>query len=131
MLYADEAVIVSRSSEGLERMMTVMVIGSSSIGLSVTEAKTDIVVPGNQRRGEGVLYNQCSQPGIQTNSRVRVPGRAHHRRHLSIEIRRRLPRAWACFQWYKMERYDRPGVCLRLKVRLLILRWSRHLFPVA
>ena len=26
---------------------------------------------------------------------------------------------WACFGRYKMETYDRPGVCLRLKVRML------------
>ena len=41
-------------------------------------------------------------------------------RDLSIEITRRLQRVWACFQRYKMEIiYDRPGVRLRLKVRLL------------
>ena len=40
-------------------------------------------------------------------------------RDLSIEITRRLQRAWVCFQRYKMEIYDRPGVRLRLKVRLL------------
>ena len=38
---------------------------------------------------------------------------------LSIEITRRLQRAWACFQRYKMEIYDRPGVRVQLKVRLL------------
>ena len=32
---------------------------------------------------------------------------------------RRLQRAWACFQLYTVEIYDRPGVRLRLKVRLL------------
>ena len=31
----------------------------------------------------------------------------------------RLQRAWACFQRYKMELYDRQGLRLRLKVRLL------------
>ena len=40
-------------------------------------------------------------------------------RNLSIEITRRLQRAWACFQRYKMEIYDRPSARLRLKVRLL------------
>ena len=40
-------------------------------------------------------------------------------RDLSIEIPRRLQRAWACFHRYKMEIYDRPGVRLRLKVRFL------------
>ena len=40
-------------------------------------------------------------------------------RKLSTEITRRLQRAWACFLRYKMEIYDRPGVRLRLNVRLL------------
>ena len=40
-------------------------------------------------------------------------------RDLIIEVTRRLQRAWACLQRYKMEIYDRPGVRLRLKVRLL------------
>ena len=40
-------------------------------------------------------------------------------RELGIEITPRLQRAWARFQRYKMGIYDRPGVRLRLKVRLL------------
>ena len=40
-------------------------------------------------------------------------------RDLSIEITRRLQRAWACFQRYKMEVNDRSGVRVRFKVRLL------------
>ena len=48
-----------------------------------------------------------------------MPGAASADRDLSIKIARRLQRAWACFQRYKMEIYNRPGVRLRLKVRLL------------
>ena len=40
-------------------------------------------------------------------------------RELCTEITRRLQRAWACSQLYKMGIYDIPGVRLRLKVRLL------------
>ena len=40
-------------------------------------------------------------------------------REFSIKITRRLQRAWACFQRYKMGIYDRPGMRLRLEVRLL------------
>ena len=43
ILYADDAGIVSRSSEGLERMMTVIVAACSSVGLTVSEAKTEIM----------------------------------------------------------------------------------------
>ena len=51
MLYADDASIASRSSEGLEKMMTVIVAACSSFGLTVSEAKTDIISLQNQRRG--------------------------------------------------------------------------------
>ena len=43
MLYADDAGIVSHSSEGLERMMTVIVTAYSAFGLTVSEAKTEIM----------------------------------------------------------------------------------------
>ena len=43
MLYADDAGIVSRSSEGLERMMTLIVTACSSFGRTASEAKTEIM----------------------------------------------------------------------------------------
>ena len=43
MLYADDAGIVSRSSEGLERMVTVIVIAWSAFELTVSEAKTVMI----------------------------------------------------------------------------------------
>ena len=43
MLYADDAGIVSRSSEGLERMTTTIVSACSSFGLTVSETKTEIM----------------------------------------------------------------------------------------
>ena len=76
-------------------------------------------VPANLRRGEGVLHNQCSRPSIQTIEFVYLGGAITADRDLSIEIKRRLQRAWAFFQRYKMKIYDRPGVRLRLKMRLL------------
>ena len=43
MLYADDTGIVSRSSEGLEGLMTAMVTACSMFGLAVSEVKTEIV----------------------------------------------------------------------------------------
>ena len=80
MLYADDAGIVSRSSERLERMMTAIVTACSSFGLTVSVAKTEIMCLETKGGGEGVLHNQCSRPGIQTNNRVCVLGRGYHRR---------------------------------------------------
>ena len=44
MLYADDAGIVSRSPEGLEKMMTTVIVSTcATFGLTVSEAKTDIM----------------------------------------------------------------------------------------
>ena len=68
MLYADDAGIVSRSSEGLERMMTAIVTACSSFGLTVSEAKTEIMCLETKGGGEvtftinaaGQVYKQSS-----------------------------------------------------------------------
>ena len=120
MLYADDAGIVSQSLEGLERMMTVIVTACSSFGPTVSEAKTEIMCL--QTKGGGNVsftINAAGQVYKQTIEFVHLGGAITADRDLNIEITRRLQRAWACFQRYKMEIYDRPGVRLRLKVRLL------------
>ena len=43
MLYADDVGIVSRSSQRLEKMMTVIVTAWSAFGLTVYQAKTEIM----------------------------------------------------------------------------------------
>ena len=43
ILYADDAGIVSRSPEGLEKMMTVIVTACAAFVLTVSGAKTDIM----------------------------------------------------------------------------------------
>ena len=43
MLYADDAGIVSRSPERLEKMMTVIVTACAAFGLVVSGAKTEII----------------------------------------------------------------------------------------
>ena len=120
MLYADDAGIVSQSSEGLERMMTVIMTACSSFGLTVSEAKTEIMCL-ETKGGEKVscTINAAGQVYKQTIQFVYLGGATTADKDLSIEIPRRLQRAWACFQRYKMEICDRPGVRLRLKVRLL------------
>ena len=120
MLYADDAGIVSRSSEGVEKMMTVIVTACSAFGLTVFEAKTEIMCL--QIKGGGKVsftINAASQVYKQTIEFVYLGGAITADRDLSLETTRRLQRAWACFQRYKMEISYRPGVCLRLKIRLL------------
>ena len=44
MLYADNAGIVPTSAEGLEKMMTVIVIAFEAAGLTVSETKTETML---------------------------------------------------------------------------------------
>ena len=76
-------------------------------------------VPANHRGG-GVVHNQCSRPGIkQTIVFVCLGGAITADRDVTFQMTQRLQMAWASFQWYKIGTYDRPGVRLQLKVRLL------------
>ena len=120
VLYADDPGSVSRSSEELERMMTVIVTACSALGLTVPEVKTEILCL--QTKGGGkvsLTINAASQVYKQTMEFVCLDVAITADRDLSIGIMRRLQRAWAYFQRYKIEIYDRPGVRLRSKVRLL------------
>ena len=129
MLYADDAGIVLRSSEGLERMMTVIVTACSAFGLTVSEAKADIMCL--QTKGGGKVsfkINAASHVHKQTIEFVYLGGAITADRDLSIEKTKRLRKACACFRRYKIEIVGRPGVHLRLKVRLLITEVIETLF---
>ena len=104
MLYADDAGIVSRSSEGLERMMTMIVTACSSFGLTVSEARKEIMCLETKGWGKmSFTINAAGQVYQQTIEFVYLGRAIAAGRDLNIEITRRLQRAWACFQRYKME----------------------------
>ena len=67
MLHADDAGIVSRSSEGLERMMTVIVTACSAFGRTVPEAKTEIMCL--QTKDGGKVSSPSMQLARYTNKR--------------------------------------------------------------
>ena len=98
MLYADDAGIVSRSSKGLERKMTVIVTSCSAFGFTVSEAKTEIMCL-QTKGGEKVslTINAAGQVYKRTIEFVYLGGAITTDRDLSIKITRRLQRAWAYF----------------------------------
>ena len=118
MLYADIAGIVPRSSERLARMLTVTVTSCSAFWLTVSEDKTDIMRLPTKDGGEvPFAINAAGQVHKETDDFVPLGGAINAHTDLSMEITHRLRRAWAWFQRYKMEIFDRPGGCLLLKVR--------------
>ena len=94
MLYADDAGIVSRSSEGLERMMTAIVTACSSFGLTASEEKTEIMCLETKSGGKvSLTINAAGQVYKQTIQFVYLGGAITADRNLSTEITRRLQRA--------------------------------------
>ena len=87
MLYAGDAGIVSRSSEGLERMMTVIVTACSSLGLTVSEAKAEIMCLQSKGGGKvSVTIKSAGQVYKQTIEFVYLGVAITADRDLSIEI---------------------------------------------
>ena len=120
MLYEDDAGIESRSSEGLEKMMTVIVTACSSVGRTVSKMKTEMMCLQTKCGGKvSLTINAAGQVCKQTIVFVYLGGAITADRDLSIEIQRGFQRVWAFFLQGKMKIYNGPGVRLRLKVLFL------------
>ena len=122
-LYADDAGVVSLSPEQLRKMMGVIVVVRAAFGLTVSEAKTEIMclrakgMPESTAKfsveAAGQVYNN------QTNEFVYLGGNVNHNADLSIEVDRGIRKAWCSFRKYTLELYDRPSAPLELKIRML------------
>ena len=103
MLYAEDAGVVSRSSEKLRKMMGVIVVVCAAFGLTISEANTEImclrakVMPESTATFSvevaGQVYNQ-------TNEFVYLGGDVNHNADLSVEVARRIRNAWCSFRKY-------------------------------
>ena len=128
MLYADDAGVVSRSREGLTRMMTTRswkCVGA--FGLTVSEKKTETLLmraPEKQPKKGGsppppLVIEAAGQKYTQTAQFRYLGGLVNEHGELTQEINRRSRAAWACTKRFSWELFDRPRAPWRLKVRLL------------
>ena len=120
MLYADDAGVVSRSPEQLGKMMEVIVVVCAAFGLTVSEAKTEIMclrAKGMPESTATFSVEAAGQVYNQTNEFVYLGGNVNA--DLSIEVDRRIRNAWCNFRKYTLELYDRPSAPLELKIRML------------
>ena len=102
--------------------MEVIVVVCAAFGLTVSDAKTEIMclrakgIPESSGtfsiEAAGRVYNQ-------TNKFVYLGGYINHYVNLSIEVDRRIRNAWCSFRIYTLELYDRPSAPLELKLRML------------
>ena len=104
MLYADDA--VSKSPEQPRKMMDVIVTVCAAFGLTVSEAKTEIMCL--RTRGMSDVTTTFSveaagQVHKQTHDFVYLGGNVNHHADLSIEIDRRIRNTWLSFRNYFLE----------------------------
>ena len=122
MLNADDAGVVSRSTEQLKKMMEVIVVVCAAFGLTVSEAKSEIMclrAKGMPESTAKFSVEAAGQVYNQTSEFVYLWGNVNHNADLSIEVGRRIRNAWCSFRKYTLELYDRPSAPLELKIRML------------
>ena len=107
MLYADDAGVVWQSPEQLRKMMGVIVVVCAAFGLTVSEAKTEIMCLRAKRRPEPTATFSVDAAGQvwynQTNEFVYLGGNVSQNADLSIEVDRRVRNAWCTFRKYTLE----------------------------
>ena len=127
MLYADDAGVVSRSQEGLTRMMTTIVEVFGEFRLTVSEKRTETLLmraPEKQPKKGGtppppLVIEAGGQKYAQTAQFRYLGGLVNEDGELTQEINHRSRAAWACIKRFSRELFDRPRAPWRLKVRLL------------
>ena len=117
MMYADDAGIVSKSAEGLAKMMTVIVTVFEAAGLTVSEkSKTMLLRTPDQAPVPHRSSSRQQAKGIQTTQFLYLGGLIDASDDIMPEIKRRVRLAWACHSQFKRELYDMEAqqnlVCL-------------------
>ena len=103
-------------------MIGVIVVVCAAFGLTVSEAKTEIMCLRSKGMPEPAATFSVEAAGQvykQTNKFVYLGGNVNHNTNLSIEVDRRVRNAWGSFRKYTLELDDRPSAPLELKIRML------------
>ena len=97
MLYADDAGVVSQSPEQLRKMMGMIVVVCAAFGLTVSEAKTEIMcLRANGMSESTTTFNveAAGQVYSETDEFVYLGRNVNHNADLSIKVDRRIRNAW-------------------------------------
>ena len=120
ILYADDACIVSRSPQGLAKIMEVIVEICRAFALTVLAKKTETIcmLPPHTPRtmaqveAAGKPYKQVQSFTYLGGAVTDVPG-------IIVEIARQTRACWMRIRRYLRELYDQPEVALFLKARIV------------
>ena len=119
-------------------MMGMIVVVCAAFDLTVSGAKTQImclcteVMPDStatlRREAADQVYDQ-------TNEFVYLGRNVNHNADLSIEVNRRIRKAWCSVRKYTLKLYNRPSAPLELQICMLEAKvletaeWLRHVEP--
>ena len=120
MLYADDACIVSRSPQGLAKMMEVIVEVCRAFALTVWAKKMKTMCKPPQRTPRTMVRVEAvGQIYKQVQSFTYLGGAVTETPDMSVEIARRTRACWMRIKRYSRELYDQPKVALSLKTRMV------------
>ena len=120
MLYAHDACIVTRSPQGLVKMMEVIVEVCPAFALTVSARKTDTMcMPPPRTPRTMVQVETAGQPYKQVQSFTYLGGAVTEVPDMSVEIAKRTRVCWMRIRRYLQELYDQPKVALSLKTRMV------------
>ena len=115
MLYADDACIVSRSPQGLAKMMEVVVEVCRDLALNVSAKKTETMCMTPPRTLRTIVRVEAAgQTYKQVQSFAYLGGAVTEVPDMSVEIARRTRVCWIRIRRYLRELYDQPKVALSL-----------------
>ena len=120
MLYADDACIVSRSPEGLAKMMEVIVEVCRAAVLTASATKTEAMgVPPPRTPRTMVQIEATGQTYKEVQSFTYLGGVVTEVPDMSVEIARRTRACWMRIRRYLRELCDQPKIALYLKTRMV------------
>ena len=120
MLYADDACIVSRSPQGLAKMMEVIVEIFRAFALTVSAKKTETMcMPPLRTPRTMVQVEDAGQISKQVQSFIYLGGAVTEVPDMYVEITRRTRTCWMGIRRYLRELYDQPTITLSLKTRMV------------
>ena len=120
MLYADDACIVSRSPQGLAKMMQVIVEVCRAFALTVSAKKTETMcMPPPRTPRTMVRIEAAGRIYKQVQSFTYLGGAVTETPDMSVEITRRTRACWTRIRRYSRELYGQPKVALSLKTRMV------------
>ena len=119
-LYADDACIVSRSPQGLTKMMEVIVEVCRAFALTVSAKKTETMcMPPSRTQRTMVRIEAAGQIFKQVQSFTYLGRAVTETPETSVEIARRTRACWMRIRRYSRELYDQPKAALSLKTQMV------------